>query len=118
MQKIETNVSKSRVEVTFVRNYSGDIGSSSNQLKASARTAKASSGQFNVLTDFMQSHVMPKDLLEGAVEVTAWCADSGLRKSANFVNSMLLKLQLDRLTPDERFQTFVGRDDAEARLSE
>jgi hypothetical protein len=118
MEQIETNVLKSRVEITFVGSYSGEMASFSNQLKASARAAKASSGYFDILTDFTQAHVMPKDLLEGTVEVTAWCADNGLRKSANVVNSMLQKLQLDRLTPDERFQIFVSRDDAEAWLSE
>jgi hypothetical protein len=118
MELIETNAAKNRVEVTFIGNYSGDIASFNDQLKACARAAKFSSGHFDLLSDFTQSQVMPQQLSGETAEIVGWCAANGLRKSANIVSSMLLKMQLDRLVPDDHFKTFLNRDDAEAWLAE
>jgi hypothetical protein len=118
MEEIKVNSAKKRVEINFIGSYSGEMERFGDELKSSVRLAKAGGTNFDLLSDFTQSHVVPQQLLGGAAEFVGWCADNGLRKSAIIIGSMLLKLQMDRLTPDERFKTFVSREEAEAWLDE
>jgi hypothetical protein len=118
MENITADASKHRVNIEFVGTYSGDIARFSEEIKSKARIAKGGGQHFDMISDFTQSHVIPQNLAGASAEVAEWCGDNGLRKSANVVNSMLLKLQLDRLTPDGRFKTFLSREEAEAWLDE
>jgi hypothetical protein len=118
MEKITANVARNRVEVEFEEHYSGDVAGFSEKLKSCARAAKAGSGHFDILSDFTRSHVMPQQMLGETADVLSWCTDNGMRKAANIVGSMLLKMQLERLAPDESFRSFISREEAEAWLDE
>lgn len=118
MDEVKADSSKHRVEVIFAGAYSGEIAEFTDKLKDGARVAKAGGRHFDMLTDFTQSPVMPQTLLGGAADAISWCAENGLRKAANVVSSMLMKMQLDRLTQDEKFKTFLDREEAEKWLDE
>jgi hypothetical protein len=118
MEKITANVARKRVEVEFEGNYSGDVAGFAEKLKTSARAAKAGGSHFDILSDFTQSHVLPQQMLGETADVLSWCTDNGLRKAANIVGSVLLKMQLERLAPADSFRSFISREEAEAWLDE
>jgi hypothetical protein len=118
MEYVISDAQKRRVEVTFVGHYSGDMNKFSNDIKANARAAKAGGRYFDILSDYRQTHVLPQQLLAESTELIQWCVDNGVRKSASVVSSILLKMQLERMTPDEGFKVFLSRDEAIAWLDE
>lgn len=117
MYKITADSANHRVEVVFDGSYLDlDQPQLSRDLRAGVLEAKGRGAHFDMLCDFTRVAVMPQDRTPGARAEIEWCVANGLRKSANVVSSALAKMQLQRLSADDRFQNFATRAEALAWL--
>lgn len=117
MYQITADPANHRLDVDFIGDYADiDQADFSRALRAEALKVKGSGRYFDLLVDYTRIHVMPKEETEHGREEIQWCLANGLRKSANVMNSAIMKMQIQRLTANDRFQMFGSRADAIAWL--
>jgi hypothetical protein len=84
--------------------------------------AKGGGQHYDVLADFTKmkgaSPVMPRNIAEESAEMNRWSESHGLRKSATVLTSALFKLQLQRVSQNDKFAYFDNHGDANAWLNE
>ena len=116
MFQIEIDQIRKRVIIDFVGTYDNDLTEFSQQMKMACMKARGGSGHFDMLSDFTQAPLMTQQTAHDSEAHVQWCKDHGLRKAANVVGSALSKLQLNRITADDKFRIFETRAEAEAWL--
>ncbi|RVT43488.1 hypothetical protein [Sphingobium algorifonticola] len=117
MVQVIINKAAHRVEIAFKDGYSkAALAGFDTQLRAAASLAKGHGSWFDILADFSDFGVMPQDTTDDGHARIAWCMANGLRRSANVTGSTIMKMQIERLAPDPRFQYFRTREQAAAWL--
>jgi hypothetical protein len=116
MYKIDVDVAKHRVLIEFSGTYDDDLAEFGRQMVAACIRAKGIGRHFDMLSDFSQAPIMTQQTAGDSQEHVKWCIDNGLRKGANVVGGALSRMQLNRITADEKFQMFETRAQAEAWL--
>jgi hypothetical protein len=118
MYQIAVSRANQRVDLDFIGNYTDiDRAELARDLHTAVLQAKARGDHFDLLVDFTQVSVMPQDRTAAARDEIEWCVANGLRRSANVMSSTISKMQVERLSADERFQVFANRAGALAWLS-
>jgi hypothetical protein len=118
MYRITVSRANQRVDVDFVDSYTDiDRAELAGDLRRAALEAKARGDHFDLLVDFSHVPVMPQDRTAAARDEIEWCLANGLRRSANVMSSTISKMQVERLSADNRFRTFVSRAEALTWLS-
>lgn len=118
MYQIIADRANKRVEVNFIDSFSDiDQEKLSIDLRAAALKAKGAGDHFDMIVDFTSVSIMPQHVTMNARGEIEWCIANGLRRSANVLHSTIAKMQIQRLSADDRFQTFVSRSDALAWLA-
>lgn len=117
MYRITAVPAEHRVDVDFIGNYADiDQTAISRELRAEILKVKGDFGYFDLLVDYRQTHVMPQAQTGNGRQEIEWCLANGLRRSANVMNSALVRMQIQRLTANHRFQMFATRAEALAWL--
>ncbi len=88
-------------------------------MKQAALNVRALEGYFDILADFSNSIVMPRDIADDSEDMAAWFISNGLRRSANVSQSVTQQMQIRRVTRhDTKFAIFRTRAEAESWLDE
>ena len=119
MYSIFVNERASRVDIFFVGMTEPEEFITFDQnLRAAAIKARGAGAYFDLIVDFSEAALMSQEMAVDTQGTIAWCIANGLRKSANLTTSALMKMQVQRVSSNDRFRTFGSRADAEAWLAE
>ncbi len=117
MYKIEKDLLKQRLTLTLDRYSDHDRMQFHDDMKQAALEIMRIKGHFDILADFTDSIVMPRDIAEDSEDMASWFVLNGLRRSANISQSFTQKMQIGRVTRrNDRFRIFTTRIEAEAWL--
>lgn len=117
MYEIEKDPVKRRVILRLDKYEDHDSPRFIHDLQHAALSVKGADPTFDILADFSDSMVMPQHIAQESADIAAWLMANGLRKSANVSRSVTQKMQVRRVThQDKRFGLFETRADAEAWL--
>lgn len=116
MYQIDVDQTQKRVIIDFVGTYDDDLTAFGQAMKMACMKARGGSGHFDMLSDFSQAHIMSQQTAQDSEAHVQWCKDNGLRKGANVVGGAVSKMQLNRITADDKFRMFATRAEAEAWL--
>lgn len=119
MYSINQIADKHRVEIIFDGPHDYDYMRFSDDLKAAAIAVRSAEGVFDLLVDFSNAHVLPRENAEQSQRNIAWCLANGMRKSANIVPSTTHKMQVRRVSErSDNLAYFKDRGAAVAWLEE
>lgn len=117
MYTIQTIPAKSRVEIIFRGKHDYDFMQFSEELKAAAILVRSSDRHFDLLVDFTEGQVLPRENAEQSAHNISWCIDHGMRRSANVVSMITQKMQVQRVSErNEILHYFETRTEAERWL--
>lgn len=117
MYTIEELHSKRRVVLTLGRYEDYDRTQFHAEMKRAALSVRGSHGYFDILADFSDSMVMPRDVAQDSEDMASWFLANGLRRSANISRSVTQQMQIRRVTREaERFGLFATREEGERWL--
>ena len=119
MYEIAVDEEAHRVDIRFVgMSTPEEFIAFDRHLRAAAIQAKSAGAHFDLIVDFSKATLMTQEIAVDSQGTIAWCVANGLRKSANLTTSALMKMQVQRVSSNDRFRMFGSRVDAEAWLAE
>jgi hypothetical protein len=119
MYCIDTIPSKSRLLMTFEDFANLDFEMFMRDAQAATLQAKGASRHFDILADFSDTMVMPQNIARGSQDIACWFLENGLRRSANVMQSITQRMQIQRVTDrDTKFAYFETHAEAQAWLDE
>lgn len=95
----------------------GEADHLTTDLRAAVRNLRSSGAQFDMITDLREASVLPSESVAESKDQAPWLIEHGLRKSVALVSSMLMKMQVDRVTAAPNFASFVSEEEAMDWLS-
>ncbi len=117
MYEIEEIHAKRRLVLKLDRYKDHDRPQFMQDMKVAALNVKGPHESFDILADFSDSMVMPRDIADDSEDMAAWLVANGLRRSANISQSFTQQMQIRRVTKqNERFAMFATREEGERWL--
>ena len=117
MYAIEENYAKRRLVLLLGQYKDHDRAQFQQDMKVAALNVKGRHDSFDILADFSNSMVMPRDVADDSEDIAAWLIANGLRRSANISQSVTQQMQIRRVTKqNDRFAMFATREEGERWL--
>ncbi|WP_108789348.1 hypothetical protein [Erythrobacter sp. Alg231-14] len=103
MYSIIADSRQRRLTLTFSGEMDQDPAAFFEELTSKVQRLRAAGDDWDLLTDFSDTPVMPQDRAQNTVRIFAWFMDNGMRRGACVLQSVTQRMQIARVT---------GRNDA------
>lgn len=113
MSQVGLNFDRRLVQVRFVGfPEESELERTFVEIRTAALKLKAQHSFFNLLVDLREAAVLPAERLAMVQKEVGWQKENGLRKTAILVSSILVKLQVLRVAPDQEVGWFAAEEEA------
>ncbi len=98
MHLIDRDTKNSRVTLTFIGEMKQDPKAFFAEFVSASQSVRNADGEWDLLLDFSQTHVMPQERAANTQKIFDWCLENGIRKTAFIMQSITQRLQIQRVT--------------------